>query len=246
MLSASRLDSQTTDASSAATRLRDSARTLLATAVPEGDVARVRSARALLERALVAQPNDAWLLHYVGYAFYREAVLVMARDSGEYKPFLERADEMLERSATIAPIAETHALRSSVLGMMIGSNPFRGMTLGPKSGTQMERAIEVAPANPRVWLLRGIGAFNTPSMFGGGLDKAEEYLSKAITLFKTDAPQPPAPAWGAGEAHAWLGQAYAKQGKKDAARAEYQKALAIEPNDGWVKYSLLPALDRVK
>jgi len=230
----------------AVSRLRDSARSVLATAVPEGDLARIRAARALLERALTAQPNDAWLLHYSGYALYREAVLVMARDSGAYKPLLERADELLERSAAASPIAETHALRASVLGMMIGSNPLRGMTLGPKSGAQMERALELGPRNPRVWLLRGIGAFNTPAMFGGGLDKAREYLDRSVELFREDAPESPAPSWGANEAHAWLGQSYAREGNKDAARAEYQRALAIAPNDNWVKYGLLPALDRAK
>lgn len=225
-------------------RLRDSAIVLMGRALPGGDLRGIKSAQALLERGLVVSPNDAWLLHYMGYALYREATLVMGRDGGDAGPILERAQELLDRSAKLGTIPESHALRSGALGMMIGSNPIKGMTLGPESGEEMEKAMALDPVNARVWLMRGIGAYNTPAMFGGGMDKAEEYLRKAISLYATDKPLPPAPSWGASEAHAWLGQVYAKQDKIAEARAEYQKALAIEPNDMWVKMSLLPALDK--
>jgi tetratricopeptide (TPR) repeat protein len=229
-----------------AIRLRDSAIALIAKALPAGDLQGLRSARALLERSLVVTPGDAWLQHYLGYALYREATLVMGRDGADAGPILERADELLEASARSGTIPESHALRSGALGMMIGSNPIKGMTLGPKSGDEMEKALAMDPTNPRVWLLRGIGAINTPEMFGGGLDKAEDFLKRSISFFAKDKPQPPAPSWGAHEAHTWLGQVYAKQGKVAEARAEYEKALAIEPNDMWVRMSLLPALDKKK
>jgi tetratricopeptide (TPR) repeat protein len=231
-------------APSPAMRLLDSSRVLIARATPIGDVATLHAAQALLERALTVAPNDPWLLHYLGFALYREATLRMGRDDQDAVPLLERADSILQRSILSMPIAESHALRSAALGMMIGSNPIRGMTLGPRSGTQMERAFELAPNNPRVWLVSGIGAMNTPAMFGGGLGKAEEHLKKAIDLYRTDRPQAPHPDWGEAEAHVWLGRVYGKQGKKDLARAEYQKALAIEPNDMWTRTILLPALDR--
>jgi tetratricopeptide (TPR) repeat protein len=81
-------------------------------------------------------------------------------------------------------------------------------------------------------------------MFGGGADKAEAYLRKSIELFANDRPEPPAPDWGLAEAHLWLGQAYAKQNKIDSARASYERALAIEPRNDWVRFELLPSLDR--
>jgi tetratricopeptide (TPR) repeat protein len=250
LLAALRLDAQAPSAESRepspATKLRDSARVLIDNAMPAGDVDGFRAARALLERALTVEPNDGWLLHYLGFALYREVGVTVGRTGKMDDVLLEQADAALERAGRVAQIPETHAVRSGVLGMMIGSSPLKGMTLGPRAGAQMERALELDPSNPRVWLMRGVGAMNTPEMFGGGLEKAEEYLVKSIALFSGDKPAAPAPSWGAGEVHAWLGQVYARQGKKDAARAEYQRALAIEPNDAWVKFGLLPALDKSK
>lgn len=241
---APRLGAQQGAQPGAVARLLDSSRVLLAKAVPAGDAAGIRVAGALLDRALTATPDDPWLLHYLGYALYREATLAMGRDGRDAGPLLERADSLLARSAALAPIAETHALRGTVLGMMIGSNPFKGMRLGPRSSEQIEVAVQLAPKNPRVWLLRGVGAINTPAMFGGGADKAEQYLKSAIELFAGDQPAVPAPSWGRHEAHVWLGQVYAKKGKPALARAEYEKALALEPGDVWTRMSLLPALDK--
>jgi len=226
----------------------DSARLEIESANALGDLTRIREAGALLERALTAFPDDPLLLHYLGYARYREATLMQARkhDDKEYRPLLEAADSLLETSASKLPLPETHALRSSVLGQMIGSNPLRGMTLGPRSGNAMDRALELGPNNPRVWLLRGIGAMFTPSMFGGGLDKAEEYLRKALALFPNDAPAASMPAWGHAEAYIWMGQVHKRRDRVDDARQAYNRALELQPNNGWVKHVLLPGLDRAK
>jgi tetratricopeptide (TPR) repeat protein len=231
-------------APSPSARLLDSARVIIASATPVGDIPALHGAEALLERAITASPNDPWLSHYLGYAIYREATIRMGRDRANIDSLLERIDSILQRSIPLKPIPESYALRASVIGMMIGSNPLRGMWLGPKSGAEMEKALDAGPRNPRVWLMRGIGAIHTPAMFGGGLDKAEEYLKTSIALFASDRPEPPEPGWGLNEAHTWLGQVYARQKKFDAARASYQTALELEPNDVWVRTILLPALDR--
>jgi tetratricopeptide (TPR) repeat protein len=226
----------------------DSARVEIETATALGDLNRIREAGALVERALTAFPDNPLLLHYLGYARYREATLMQGKkyDDKEYRPLLEAADSLLERSASKLPLPETYALRSSVLGQMIGSNPLRGMTLGPRSGNAMDRALELGPNNPRVWLLRGIGAMFTPSMFGGGVDKAEGYLKKALALFPNDRPTPPMPAWGYAEAYIWMGQVHKRRDRIDDARQAFNRALELQPDNGWVRHVLLPGLDRAK
>ena len=223
----------------------DSARADIDRAVSQGDPRRIDAALVLLERAASAVPNDPWVHHYMGYAWYRKAILGQQTKNHDPKPDLERARTTLERSIRLRPIAESHALLSSVLGQMIGSNPLKGMTLGPKSSAEMEKAVALGPDNPRVWMLRGIGALYTPAMFGGGMEEAETYLTKAIALYASDSAAAPLPGWGRAEAHAWMGQLQAKRKDLIAARASYHRALELEPENGWVKTVLLPALDRV-
>jgi tetratricopeptide (TPR) repeat protein len=220
----------------------DSVRHEIDRAVMLGDAARLAGSRD--HSALTTAKDDAWTLHYRGYTFYREAALRAQHGDGSSGPLLDRARTALERSLALQPIAESHALLSSVLGQMIGKNIFKGMTLGPKSTEQMDRAVTLAPKNPRVWLLRGIGAIYQPSAFGGGMDKAETYLRRAIELFPDDHPSSPAPSWGQADAYAWLGQVLAKRKDMSGARAAYAQALAIEPENHWVRTTLLPALDR--
>lgn len=227
-----------------AARWADSARREIEAANLTADTARFAAVRILLERALTAYPDDALLLHYKGYALYREATVRMGWWDQDVGELLRESQDALEASADAAEMPETLALLSAVLGQRIGSNPIHAMTLGPRSGSMMDRAVELGPDNPRVWLLRGIGAIFTPGMFGGGLDRAQEYLDRAASLFIENSPEPPLPAWGEDEVYLWLGQVHARAGRESAARAAYMKALEIEPENGWVRYELLPALDR--
>jgi tetratricopeptide (TPR) repeat protein len=226
-----------------ASKWTDSAAREIDAATDAGDLTRLRSARTLLDRALVAFPNDALLLHYKGYELHREASLQEGLGHrNEVEPLLDQARTVLEQSLAVKPMPETHALLSSVLGRSIGFHPLKAMFLGPESGSQMTSAIALGPNNPRVWLLRGIGAMFTPSQFGGGMSEAEKHLKKAAELFETDHPVPPAPSWGRAEVYAWLGQVYQKQNKPDDATAAYNKALAIDPQFNWVRNVLLPSV----
>src|SRR5262245_20394481 len=198
----------------------DSARKAIDVAYLNGEPDQLVQARALVERALVRFPGDAWLLHYRGYALYREATLRMGKEKrDDVVDLLESAQSSLEESSQKLELAETYALVSSVIGQQIGSNPLKGMTLGPRSGSAMDRAVNKGPQNPRVWLLKGIGELYTPGMFGGGADKAEESIRKAIPLFDRDRPQAPAPAWGKDEAWLWLGRTLEERGRWEEARA---------------------------
>jgi tetratricopeptide (TPR) repeat protein len=163
------------------------------------------------------------------------------------RAYLDRARETLESVVQQQTIPESYALLGSTYGLLIGTAKIQmiaGMQLGPKSDEWMERAVAAGPANPRVLVLKGIAAFNAPAAFGGGLDRAEALLKKALDLYGADAPQPPLPAWGRADAHIWLGQVYAKTSRVDAARAEYQAALALAPRNDWIRRVLLPSLDK--
>lgn len=220
----------------------DSAAREIESAYDAGDVTRLRNAKTILDRALIAFPNDALLLHYKGHALNREASLkegLGQRD--DLGAIFEEAEIALQASLKAKPLPETHALLSSIHGRQIALKPWKAMALGPQSGSEMTDAIELGPDNPRVWLLRGIGAMFTPKMFGGGPEKTEVYLKKAEQLFVGDRPIAPAPSWGRAEVYAWLGQHYMKEKKTADAVAAYNRALEINPEIHWVKHVLLPA-----
>lgn len=219
-------------------RWADSARVLIESGMQRGNPASIDAARVILDRALTAFPNDPLLLHYQGYALYRKATLALGADpKADNGALLDAARGALEASGKNLPLPETFALQSAVYGQIIAhsKNPITAMTLGSKSSDAMTRAIAEGSKNPRVWLLRGIGAMFTPSMWGGGLDRAQEYLEKSVAFYQNDNPAPPLPAWGHADAYIWLGQVYAKQGKASAAHDAYQNAVKADPQNGWAR-----------
>jgi tetratricopeptide (TPR) repeat protein len=225
----------------------DSAARLIDKATFADDLAGLRSARSLLDKALIAYPNDALLLHYQGYELYREANLLDGRGGTEASdvPLVSAsALTKLQQSLAAGAIPETHALVAMVMGRIIGLDQTSGPRLGPQIPQEMNAAVQAGPTNPRVWLLRGIQSFYTPAQYGGGLSTAETQLKRAIVLFETDNPTPPAPSWGKAEAYVWLGQVLQKQNRIAEARTAYNNALAVQRDYPWVTKSLLPSLDR--
>jgi tetratricopeptide (TPR) repeat protein len=224
----------------------DSAARLIDRATIAGDLQGLRNASSLLDRALTVYPRDALLLQYQGYALYREAGLLDGRGGSgraEVPLVAATARTKLQQSLAAQPLPETHALLAMVMGSMIGRDQSLAPRLGPLIPQEMNAAVMSGATNPRVWLLRGIQSFYTPIQYGGGLPVAETQLNRAIELFATDNPTPPAPAWGKAEAYVWLGQVLQKQNRIQEARAAYNNALSIQRDYPWVTYSLLPSLD---
>ena len=231
-----------------AAKWADSAGRLIDQATFAGNLQGLRNAGALIDEALAAYPNDALLLQYRGYELYREAGLLGTN------PLTAKAElplvgqvaaagriKLLE-SLAAQPLAETHALLAMTMGLMIGLDQIYSPTLGPLIPKEMRAAMEMGPNNPRVWLLRGIQSFYTKPEYGGGDSVAETQLRKAIELFATDNPAPPAPSWGKAEAYVWLGQVLQKQNRIAEARAAYNNALSVQHDYPWVTYSLLPSI----
>jgi tetratricopeptide (TPR) repeat protein len=234
----------TAPALSGAARWADSVRVVAEQAHLRGDTVALAQAWRLSQRALMAFPDDPLLLHYQGYVRYRQAQRIADFDAA--LPLFEEAVALLERSAATRPLPETHALIASATGSMIGTSMVRGIRLGMRASAAEDRAEALGASNPRVLLLRAVSAWHKPSAFGGGEDKARELLQQALRGFERDAPARPLPAWGHAEAYAWHGQMELKAGRRDSARAAYDRALALVPGYAWVQYALKPSLERTK
>ena len=216
-------------------------------AVLDDDAATLKAIRASCLQAIAGGlPADrAPLMKYaVAYAGWRMSTnpFVPAREQSD---LLDEADTQLQEALKLNDrFAEAHGLLAGVFGMKIAKVPMRGMLLGPRSSTHLDRALALEPDNPRLVLQRAVSKFNTPAMFGGSTKEAEALLRRALVLFEKEPPDRPWPNWGRFDAHAWLGQALAKRGDIAGARAEYDRAATLAPQSGWLRFVLVPRLEK--
>jgi len=103
--------------------------------------------------------------------------------------------------------AEVLALLSNAYGLKIAMKPISGITTGPKAARTGERALELAPENPRMLLTRGQTRFNAPGFAGGDKEEALRLFRAAVTGFENDED----PCWGETDAKLALAQALAEE-----------------------------------
>jgi len=215
------------------------------TLADDGDA--IRQGRTELLRLLAAggAPADAAMIRYgIAYAGWRLSTNPMI-PRAEQDGLLHDAEAHLTAALKAdATFAEAHVLLSNVYGMMIAHSPMKGMFLGARASGAVDKALALEPGNPRALVCKGVSKFNTPAMFGGSDKEAERLLRQAVERLAAEPADKPFPNWGRFDVHAWLGQVLARRGDKAGAMAEYTAALAVAPKSGWVKYVLIPALDR--
>lgn len=137
------------------------------------------------------------------------------------------------------------ALLSSIYGMEMAYSSWKGMFLGSKSSSNLDQAKKIAPSSPLVWQVYGGSKLFTPAMFGGDKEEAVTSFEKSVRLYEAD-PDLMKSNWRYLDALAWLGQSYHKTGKTEKAKQTFEKALEIEPGFGWVKFVLLPAINKTQ
>jgi hypothetical protein len=213
-------------------------------AVSAGRAEPLLKARAQLVALSAADPEAAALHYWVAVASWRAVPILSQQDRKRAelvaKDGLAHCDEALRLDKAFV---EAYALKGGLMGMMIMFDPSSMMTLGPQSEAQIQRALGLAPRNPRVRLLQGLGTLNKPAQFGGGADKAREIFKQAQVLYAADtSADSTAPHWGRADAMLWAGQSAMRLGDFPAARDEFVAALAADPNNVWIRGRLLPAV----
>ena len=134
---------------------------------------------------------------------------------------------------------EAKALLSSAYGFKIAYSPMKGMVLGGKSSSLIEKATKQSPESPLVWRLHGSNKLFTPEQWGGDKALALESFRKAINLFEATC-KDLSLHWLYLDTLAWTGQACSANDENTEAIAVYNRALEMEPDFHWVSKSLLP------
>jgi hypothetical protein len=195
----SNLNAQTTPTPAA--KFVDSARVEIDAASAANDNDRLAQVVVLLDRALTAFPKDPYVLHYRGYANYRRVTsLMQAGKIPAAEPLLSSSIADLQQSSDKLRWAETYVLLGALQAFRVSINPDLGRELGPEMSALTAQAVQLAPNNPRVLLMQAYGMYHTPPEYGGDVQKARDFVARAIKAFETDKPAPLAPAWGKAEA----------------------------------------------
>jgi tetratricopeptide (TPR) repeat protein len=218
--------------------------TRVSAAVPIADHAELRALRDELTQAAATElpPREEFLVRYtLGYI---ERSLAFANDTpdAQQRELIEDAARQLERAVALEPkSADAHALLGSILGASAGIIRERAAEFGRRGRASLVLAAELEPFNPRVQVLLGSSALYRPPEFGGGADKAEPHLRRAIALFANEPKSKPWPNWGRFEAHFLLGTALRRLDRGAAAREQYELALALAPRSEYVRSLLKKA-----
>jgi tetratricopeptide (TPR) repeat protein len=165
--------------------------------------------------------------YYAGLANYRLAMVVEAKDKSRARDAaarcVSRLDEALRRKSDFA---EGMALQSAclrVLAHLTSWNPL----VGSKSAGQLERAVKLAPKNPRALMLQALDNGESGRIDGAAIVK----LKKAAAAFEAERQGVDrTPGWGGAEVYAYLGRGYLEQGDVVNARDALERALLIAPD----------------
>ncbi|NWO28509.1 hypothetical protein [Capnocytophaga sp. oral taxon 903] len=143
-----------------------------------------------------------WLVNY--YVAYTNIRLADQSSGGSIDSYCNQAEKYIKiaEKQPDADASEINALYAYLYSAKVKVNPmFRGAKYGKLSREYSEKSIKENPKNPRPYLIRAIGIYFTPKIFGGGVAKAKPMLNKALEKFKHFTPKTPNhPHWGKGMA----------------------------------------------
>jgi len=219
----------------------------LQAAVDKGSVDGILAARGLFDALSTSDPANPLLHYWVATCDWRVAPFLMGEENkAKGKRWVDEGIARASKAYELDPkFAEALALRCGLMGLSLQFDSSQMMKLGIQMGADMDHAADLAPSNPRVALLDGINTLYKPAFVGGGAGQARKKFEKAAALFATEkVADPAAPDWGRDDVWTWNGRAATKEGDKKAAVESYRKALAANPDNGWMKSKLLPEAEK--
>ncbi|MGA7539517.1 MAG: hypothetical protein WBW93_12215 [Steroidobacteraceae bacterium] len=177
--------------------------------------------------------DEEWRSYYAALLDYRLVLLAKGNETRAW-PFTERCVDRLDQALVLDPgSAEALALQSACLALQSRLDPWRSPLAAPLSLARIEKALKLAPDNPRVLLLGAEGARDRPKFFGGNSQQAFTLLKRAVGAFEEqDAAARTVPAWGAADAFTGLARDYLTRGDAIAARNVLERALLVAPHFG--------------
>jgi tetratricopeptide (TPR) repeat protein len=178
------------------------------------------------------EPSEPLQDYYAALAYYRLA-LAASQDAQRAASAIDSCSAHLDQVLQArAEWAEALALQGACLGWLAELKALRAPFAGPRSRTQLGRALKIEPHNPRVLLLDAWLNFEHPRAAGGaGKAQACREFAAAVSAFEVARPgEERAPEWGPAEGYAYAGRCALERGDAVAARDALERALLIAPD----------------
>jgi hypothetical protein len=138
---------------------------------------------------LIAKKWDKeWTAHYY-VALSKTILSYMEKDNNKRDAYLDDAEK--ELATAVSDLGkdndETFVLAAMDANARMAVDPAnRWMKYGSIFSSNLEKAKEVNPGNPRMYYLQGTSKLFTPKAYGGGKKIAQPYFEKAKTLFEKE------------------------------------------------------------
>jgi tetratricopeptide (TPR) repeat protein len=172
---------------------------------------------------------------YIGYCLGFEK----KKEAQKYLSLAEDNLAKLEKAGFRTPIL--YAFRSAFYAFRISLNTISAPFNGPKSLNYAKKAVEADNNNYFGYTQLGNAYFYMPAAFGGSKKTAFENFTKARTLMEKD-PSLTKGNWNYLSLLVTIAQSHAYLDEYEAAKAEYENILKIEPGFLYVKDDLYPKL----
>lgn len=172
-----------------------------------------------------------WRNYYAALAAYRLALLARSDETRAW-PFAQQCIDRLNRVLVVdTDSAEALALQSACFALQSNLDPWRSPLAAPLSQARGDKALKLAPDNPRVLLLGALATRERPRFFGGDSQQAFQLMLHSVSAFeRSGAPARGLPGWGAADAFTYLAQDYLTRGQALAARNVLERALLVAPH----------------
>jgi len=194
------------------------------------DVRALTNLAARLDSKAAAEPLQDY---YAALAYYRLSLSVEARDKPRAALAAERCvgnlDHVLQAHNDWA---DALALQGACLGSVAELKPLRAPFAGPHSRSQLGRALQFEPHNPRALMLDGWVQYERPRNAGHtGKERACGELQAAVAAFEAARPGAEhVPEWGLAEGYTYRARCDLDRGEMGGARDALERALLIAPD----------------
>jgi tetratricopeptide (TPR) repeat protein len=136
-----------------------------------------------------------------------------------------------EALAAAADFADALALRAACQEPPVAGGALHLPFAGHSARKDIERALALAPHNPRVLLIDAVGDYLLPGSQGGNRERALSKLRQTVAAFEAERAGPePVPGWGAAEAYLYLARDLMDHGDAVGARDALERALLLAPD----------------